>query len=257
MQCRCKAGTGQIAYVSMCVSVFFCFFLFAHMHELLSSVCHSGPCAADVCAAHCTAEWGTAWAWPAISPPTTRTDTQAGLCLCFSLQERVCARVYVCMRVCVFVCVCVCVCVCICRVNTNHPFPLTPSLSLSLSLSLSFCMCLSLIISVSTSSSGDTEDCSCPYDNLSATVNQPGLPYPSLACFLHMWPSRLWQVCRWRFTQLYSSHQQLHIALTLTYYVVVHLWQRSCHLLATSDQIILLSLVHALYVQIKRSQCAK
>ena len=118
-------------------------------------------------------------------------------------------------------------------------------------------MCLSLIISVSTSSSGDSEDCSCPYDNLSATVNQLGLPYPSLAYILHMWPPWLWQVCRWHVTHLYSSHQQMHIALTLTYYVVVHLWQRSCHLLATSDQIILLSLVHALYVRIKRSQCTK
>ena len=133
MQCRGEAGTGQIACVSMCVSVFF-FFFCTHARAALCSVCHSGPCAAGVCAAHCTAEWGTAWAWPAISPPTTRTDTQAGLCLCFSLQERVCARVYVCMRV------CVCVCVCICRVNTNHPFPLTPSLSLFLSLALFVCV---------------------------------------------------------------------------------------------------------------------
>lgn len=35
-------------------------------------------------------------------------------------------------------------------------------------------MHLSLIISVSTSSSGDSKDCSCPYDNLSAAVNHQG-----------------------------------------------------------------------------------
>lgn len=131
------------------------------MHELLFVPSAILASVLPVRAAYCTAEWGLRG--PDLRshhPPLACTDS-SGNSLCFCLQVR--------MLMCVFTYLCVCVC--IFRVNTNHRFLFFPPKYPSFPL----CECVSpFIISASTSSSGDSEDCSCPYDNLSATVNHQG-----------------------------------------------------------------------------------
>ena len=105
MQCRGEAGTGQIACVSMCVSVFF-FFFFAHMHELLFVPSAILAPVQPVCVLH-TVRLNGGLRGPDLRshrPPLAQTHRPGS------------ASVLACKKECalgsMYACVCVCVCAC-------------------------------------------------------------------------------------------------------------------------------------------------
>lgn len=128
------------------------------MHELLFVPSAILASVLPVRAAYCTAEWGLRGPDLRSHHPPLACTHSSGNSLCFCLQVR--------MLMCVFTYLCAFSGLIQTIVFFFFP-PKYPSFPL--------CGCVSpFIISASTSSSGDSEDCSCPYDNLSATVNHQG-----------------------------------------------------------------------------------
>lgn len=179
----------------MCV-YFLLLWVCVHAWAPVCSVCHSGLGVAGACCI--LYSWmGTAWAWPAISPPTTRMHTQLRqlpLFLPASKNADVCVHVSV------------CVCVCIFRVNTNHRF-----LFFHLNIPLSLCVNVSLplLLVLLHPPQGTVRTAAVPMTT-SVLLSITKAALSSLAYILYMQHPQFWQVCRWHVTQLYSSQWQMH-----------------------------------------------
>ena len=215
--------------VCVCVSLSLCVCVCVCSRSCMSSsfcfVCHSGPCVDNVC---CTLYgWmGTAWAWPAISPPTTHIHTQPG-----QLPPSVC----------VWVCVCVFMCVCVQgKYKSSIPFS---------SILLFVCVCVwvsPLLLVFPHPPQGTARTAAVPMTtSVLLSITMPASW--SLAYVLYMWLLQLWQVCRWHVTQLYSPHQQMHGTLQPQWYKPIQdvsVWQCSCRLLS-----------HLILIFVIRSTC--
>lgn len=88
-----RSGKGSEKSVDFLKLAFRCFSSWRHSCLPLSSACHSRPCDASVCAAHCTAEWACVGLTCDLNAHhtrklTTRATASVLVCVCVYLQDK-------------------------------------------------------------------------------------------------------------------------------------------------------------------------